>query len=75
MDDRKAIRANRSDFPLLISAIDLQAVGIPRPTAYQLLNRSDMPVVMLGRRKFLNRDLFFKWLDEQSTQGKQTAVG
>ncbi len=51
---------------LLMDAHDLQAAGLPRAIAYELLNRSDMPVVVFGRRKFMVRSKFEKWLDENS---------
>lgn len=55
---------------LLMNAHDLQAAGIPRALAYQLLNRADMPVITLGRRKFMVKAKFEKWLDEQSGGNK-----
>lgn len=51
---------------LLLDAHDLQAAGIPRTIAYQLLNRADLPVITLGRRKFMVKAKFEKWLDENS---------
>ncbi|GFI56331.1 hypothetical protein IMSAG013_01390 [Clostridiales bacterium] len=56
----------REEFPLLMSAKDLQKVGVTKTMAYQLLNREDMPVVCIGGRKFVNRDKFFQWLDGQT---------
>lgn len=64
---------NQIERPLLMDAHDLQAEGIPRALAYQLLNRSDMPVITLGRRKFMVRAKFEKWLDE-SSGGTATAL-
>lgn len=74
-DDTKAIRATRNDFPMLMSAVDLQALGLPRPTAYALLNRADLPVVRIGRRRFMSRDPFFGWLDAQAAHETQSAAG
>lgn len=53
---------------ILLNAHDLQAAGIPRALAYQLLNRNDMPVVQFGRRKFMVKEKFMRWLDENSSQ-------
>ena len=50
----------------VLDAKDIQAMGFSRPMAYQLLNREDMPVVKIGRRKYLHRDLFERWLEEQA---------
>lgn len=58
--------ANREELPLVMSAHDLQAIGFSRSMSYQLLNRKDFPVVEIGGRKFVNRDKFFQWLDNQT---------
>lgn len=57
---------NREDLSLLMSAHDLQAMGFSRSMTYQLLNRADVPVITIGGRKFINRDKFFQWLDNQT---------
>jgi predicted DNA-binding transcriptional regulator AlpA len=54
-------------FPALLNAKHLQGCGLSRSMAYQLLSREDMPVVRIGGRVFMNRDLFFKWMEEQAT--------
>ncbi len=52
----------------LLNHEDLKRMtGLSRPTVYQLLNRKDMPVVTIGRRKFMNAELFRKWLNSQAT--------
>ena len=56
----------RASFPVLLSAKHLQNCGVTRAMAYQLLNREDMPVVRIGERLFMNRDLFFDWMDSQA---------
>lgn len=50
-------------FPELMSARHLVDAGLSRQISYQLLGRSDMPVVAIGRRKFMVRDRFFAWLE------------
>lgn len=62
-----------ADQRALLSARDIQALGIPRALAYQLLNRSDLPTVRLGRRVFIFREPFFRWLAEQA--GEAVSVG
>ena len=59
-------RTERTDYPQLMSAKDLQAIGLSRPMVYRLLNREDLPVVIIGRRRLMNRDRFFEWLDKQA---------
>jgi len=56
----------RAALPALLSAKHLQDCGVTRSMAYQLLNREDMPVVRIGERLFMNRDLFFDWMDSQA---------
>ena len=52
-------------YPEILSAKDLQEMGLSRPMVYRLLNRTDTPVIQIGRRKFMRRDLFVQWLDKQ----------
>jgi len=41
-------------------------MGMTRSMAYQLLNRADLPVVQIGMRKFMLRELFLGWLRKQA---------
>ena len=51
----------------LLSANDLISDWhFSRPMAYQLLNRKDMPVVCIGRRRFMHAALFREWLEQQA---------
>lgn len=59
--DEKTIR----ELPVLMSAKDLQKLGISRSMSYNLLNRKDMPVVKIGSRKLIIRDDFINWLSNQ----------
>ena len=60
--------------PFLLSARDLVGMGIARSLAYQLLNRSDMPMVQIGGRKFMHRELFLDWLRNQATSDKKIST-
>ncbi|MBR1584430.1 MAG: hypothetical protein IJ662_02690 [Clostridia bacterium] len=62
----EAVVHGKMNEKILLDAHDLQAAGISRTLAYQLLNRADMPVVTFGRRKYLVKDKFLRWLDENS---------
>ena len=53
-------------YKLLLDANDLQRAGFSRVTTYRLLNREDMPVIRIGRRRFMNAELFRQWLNGQS---------
>lgn len=60
------LKNERTSYPQLMTAKDLQTVGLSRPMAYRLLNREDLPVVVIGRRRLMNRDRFFEWMDRQA---------
>lgn len=52
----------------LLSASDLQDMGMGRSMVYQLLNRTDLPVVQIGKRKFMHKEKFLEWLEKQAGQ-------
>ena len=49
----------------ILSAKDLQEMGFSRSMSYALFNREDIPVIRIGKRKFIRRDRFMEWLAEQ----------
>ena len=51
---------------VLLSAADIQKMGVSRSTAYALLNRPDLPVVRIGQRKFMHAELFEEWIRKQA---------
>lgn len=51
--------------PEILSAKDLQDTGFSRSMAYALFNRADVPVIHIGKRKFIRREKFLDWLAEQ----------
>lgn len=56
--------------PELLSAKHLQKnYGTSRSMAYQLLNRSDLPVVVIGKRRFMSRIGFDAWITQQMRRG------
>ena len=58
---------NRENYPELLTANHLQARGFTRTMSYALMKREDLPIIRIGRKKFIQRDTFFKWLDSQET--------
>lgn len=52
----------------LLNAHDLQIMGFSRPMVYNLLNRTDLPVIKIGKRRFMHKALFEAWLSEQATK-------
>lgn len=54
-------------FPLVLHAEHVSDIlGVSKRTAYELMERSDFPLVKVGRCKRTPRDAFFRWLNEQS---------
>ncbi len=51
--------------PEILSAKDLQDMGFSRSMSYALFNRTDVPVIRIGKRKFIRREKFLEWLAEQ----------
>lgn len=49
--------------PIILSAKDIsQILKISKPSAYDLMEREDFPLIRLGRTKRVLRDEFFSWL-------------
>lgn len=59
MEDRK------NGTPEILSSKDLQEMGFSRSMSYALFNREDIPVIRIGKRKFIRRERFTEWLAEQ----------
>ena len=52
----------------LLTARDLmERYGFPRVRVYELLNRADLPVVPIGRRRYMHKQLFDEWLRNQAS--------
>ena len=56
---------SKSSTPEILSAKDLQDMGFSRSMSYALFNRADVPVIHIGKRKFIRREKFLEWLVEQ----------
>ena len=57
--------------PEILSAKDLQEMGFSRSMSYALFNREDVPVIRIGKRKFIRREKFFEWLAEQERTDRE----
>ena len=55
----------KNEFPEMLTAEDLQNFGFTRSMAYAFLNREDVPVIKIGKRKFIRKEKFYEWLEEQ----------
>lgn len=56
--------------PKILSAKDLQDMGFSRSMSYALFNRTDVPVIHIGKRKFVRREKFLDWLAEQERRNE-----
>ena len=59
----------KNEFPEMLTAEDLQNFGFTRSMAYAFLNREDVPVIKIGKRKFIRKKKFYEWLEEQERSG------
>ena len=66
---------NIIELPMMMSAKDLQAMGFGRGMAYRLLRGDIIPVVTIGKRKFIRNSTLLEWLDEQErSSGKKAEI-
>ena len=56
------------EMQILLGARDIQKMGFSRSMTYQLLRRTDLPVIKIGNRRFMHKVLFEVWLSEQATK-------
>jgi excisionase family DNA binding protein len=50
----------------MLNANDIVSVlGISRAFAYNLLHDKSLPVVVIGKRRVVNKDKFFNWLEKR----------
>lgn len=55
------------DFPIILTAKDISEIlHVSKPTAYEIMNRSDFPVLRFGRSKRVLKAEFFKWISTRS---------
>ena len=56
---------NRFELPMIMSAKELQDMGFSRSLAYKILQGDILPVVSIGKRRFIRQTVLLKWLAEQ----------
>ena len=61
----------KNSTPEILSAKDLQEMGFSRSMSYALFNREDIPVIRIGKRKFIRRERFMKWLAEHERTDRE----
>lgn len=62
----------KNEYPEMMTAEDLQNFGFTRSMAYAFLNREDVPVIRIGKRKFIRKEKFYEWLEEQERSGDKS---
>ncbi|MCR5168164.1 MAG: helix-turn-helix domain-containing protein [Oscillospiraceae bacterium] len=66
---------NRFEMPMMMSAKELQTMGFGRGMAYRLLRGDIVPVVTIGKRRFIRQTTLLDWLDEKErSSGKKAEV-
>jgi len=59
-------RAQIDNYPIVLTAVEIsQILKISKPSAYEVMNRTDFPLIKIGRCKRVLRDEFFAWLGSQ----------
>ena len=56
---------NRFELPMMMSAKELQDMGFSRSLAYKILQGDILPVVSIGKRRFIRQTVLLEWLAEQ----------
>ncbi|GGA40576.1 helix-turn-helix domain-containing protein [Psychrobacillus lasiicapitis] len=56
-------RTEKESYPIVLTAVDIcEILQISKPSAYELMDRYDFPLIKIGRCKRVLRDEFFLWL-------------
>ncbi|MER2078537.1 helix-turn-helix domain-containing protein [Psychrobacillus psychrotolerans] len=56
-------RTEKESYPLVLTAVDIcEILQISKPSAYELMDRTDFPLIKIGRCKRVLREEFFLWL-------------
>jgi excisionase family DNA binding protein len=59
---------DNSGYPTILTADHVaEILGISLRMGYELMERKDFPLIRIGRLKRVNRDEFFKWLNQSKS--------
>ena len=61
----------KNSIPEILSAKDLQDMGFSRSMSYALFNREEIPVIRIGKRKFIRRAKLLEWPAEQEKADRE----
>jgi predicted DNA-binding transcriptional regulator AlpA len=60
---------NIYEYPIVLTAVEIsQILKVSRPTAYEIMNRPDFPLLKIGRCKRVLREDFFLWLNQNKEE-------
>ena len=59
----------KNEYPEMMTAENLQNFGFTRSMAYAFLNCEDVPIIRIGKRKFIRKEKFYEWLEKQERSG------
>ncbi len=53
----------KENYPIILTAKEIsQILKVSKPTAYEIMEKRDFPLIRFGRCKRVLRDEFFTWL-------------
>lgn len=60
----------KNDYPIILTSLEISEImRVSRRIAYEIMERSDFPLIRIGTSKKVNRDKFFDWLEKQENKG------
>ena len=58
------------ELPLLLDANDLiRLLGFSRTNVYYMLQAADFPAIVIGKRRLVNKEKLFQWLEAHEQCG------
>jgi excisionase family DNA binding protein len=58
---------NIEDYPLILTAKEISEIlKVSKPTAYEIMNQVNFPLIRIGRTKRVFRNDFFNWLQRDT---------
>ncbi|WP_127532774.1 helix-turn-helix domain-containing protein [Paenibacillus kobensis] len=61
------MRTQVTDYPLLLKAAHVaEILGVAKSTAYEMMRKTDFPVIVIDSISRVPRDKFFEWLDSKT---------
>jgi len=56
---------DKKDYPITLTAKHVaEILGVSLIKAYDIMEHPDFPLIRVGRHKKVNRDAFFRWMEQ-----------